>query len=60
MFAATAAISYEDLKRFGAFKEVKMYGNFNNALRDLSIDTNLSTENLQGHIALLLRLRKAP
>lgn len=60
IFAATATISYADLKRFGAFKEVRMYGNFSNALRDLSIDTDLSAENLQGHIALLLRLQNAP
>lgn len=59
VFGGVAVISHADLQRMAKLQKLQITDNFSNAIRDLSISTNLSVKKLAGGTELLVRTKAA-
>jgi hypothetical protein len=59
VFGGVAVISHADLQRMAKLQKLQITDNFSNAIRDLSISTNLSVKRLAGGAELLVRTKAA-
>ena len=57
IFRSSVAVTTADLRTIAAARKLSIDDDFSNAVRDMSLATELSTTNLQGGVGLLLRSR---